>query len=424
MKVNPGAGRASNAVLDTSTVTPKKEQRPAKKPENVFANGPATIGEVGGTKSTDRLRLAVSGAVNRVNLALLDQLSAGGRQNGVLAGVLTATQFAQVMPALSPDQQTTMLAKLGLSDLTPQEFITGARADAARFNEGLGAETKLNQASFSYVQQGKELNPAIQGGPIRQIDFATEGAEKINSDISTATNGMIPTLVEQDAVADLQVFLAAAAYIESPWGGSVSFDPENTTQARFDADGAGEQWPDMMVSDVTEQRLAAGKGYEAVYLPNGTAGNLGTIYIKPTEGTLADFIKAQGDGGIQNIIGDLTNPVAASTQTGAVRIPKTDIDFKPSNEAFLQTLQSLGLPSSAALLADGSVDITQAAYVGKAQTSEEGIKIAAAQGFGGLESMRVPPEPIVFDGNRSMLQLVVKDGQVLFFNPIVNPAGE
>src|SRR5687768_18108024 len=104
MKVNPGAAKPPAAALDTLPAAQKAPAPASKPPENVFTQGTASVERTGAAKSTDQLRLAVSGAVNRINLALADQLGAGA-PNPVIAGVLTATQFSQVIPALGPEQQ-------------------------------------------------------------------------------------------------------------------------------------------------------------------------------------------------------------------------------------------------------------------------------------------------------------------------------
>jgi hypothetical protein len=112
-----------------------------------------------------------------------------------------------------------------------------------------------------------------------------------------------------------------------------------------------------------------------------------------------------------------------ATQQGKVRIPKTKFEFKPPSDKFLKALQKIGLPETAQVLEGQLLELSGAHYVGKAETSEEGIKMAAAQAIVMREAAMPPLQmsPIVFDGNRSMVQLVVKDDQVLFFNPITNP---
>lgn len=372
---------------------------------------------------TERLRQTVSGAVDRINLGLLKGLG-GPSKNPVLAGVLTAVQLAQLMPTMTVEQQKAALAKLGLPALTADQFREGVKAYVAKLTSGLPKDVTLTQGNFTYVQRGEALNPKLDAGAVKAVDFdkRTEAAATINKDIARATNDMIKDLAQADELGGAKVFLAAAAYVEAPWGGALRFDQKDTRGRTFTVDGASEPTSvKTMQSNTTDQRVLKGEGFEALWLPNGSAGELGTVYIKPKDGqTVAAFIAEKGEQGLRDIL----DAVAKVQPTrGQVRLPKTSFEFKPDSSAFLATLRTLGVPSSAQVLANSTLDISGAAYRGKAETSEEGIKMAAAQALIMTRSaMFTPPAPPpVFDGNRSMLQLVVKGDQVLFFNPIVDP---
>lgn len=371
---------------------------------------------------TERLRQAVSGAVDRLNLGLLKGL-AGESKNPVLMGALTAVQLAQLMPVMTAEQQKVTLTKLGLPTLTADQYREGVKAYVAKLTAGLPKDAKLTTGTFTYVQQGKELNPKLDAGAVKALDFrrAEESAKTINKDIAGATNDMIKDLLTADAVQDAKVVLAAAAYVEAPWGGGVRFKADDTQQREFKVDGArSPAHVEIMESNTTAQRVLKGEGFEALYLPNGTSGDLGTVYIKPKDGQSVDeFIAKRGERGLREILDAVAK---VKPTTGAVRIPKTKFDFKPDAEAFLNVLKSLGVPERAALLKTDVLELGGAVYQGKAETSEAGIKMAAAQALIFLESAMMPvAKPIAFDGNRSMLQVVMKGDQIVFFNPVVDP---
>jgi hypothetical protein len=400
----------------------KNEARPSVQAEpkkDKYTRGVGKTDTVSG-RAIEQLRLDVSRAVDKLSVDLYDDFKAAST-NPVLASVLITTLYADLMPTFTAAQQKKLLGDLGLSELSPEEFVRGAKAFSAHFNQGLAKDVTLKQATFAYAQQGEALNPDITSESVKQIDFRTEGG-KINTDISNATDNEIEELIEPDEVANLESFIAAAAYIDAPWGGGLEFNPAHTQPGDF-AGAAGQVR--MMHSNLADQRIVKGKDFEAVFLQNGGSGGLGTIYVKPLgDKTLDAFIGEKGAAGLREIVADAANPMTP-TQRGAVRIPKSEVDFKPKSDLVLQVLRKHGLPGSAKLLKSRALQIAKAAYVGVAKTTEYGIKMAAAAGVGGTRSLPPPlAQPVVFDGNRSMLQIVVKDGQILFFNPLTDPSAK
>lgn len=409
----------------TSTVglMPVVRQEPRPTPAPVASTGTTGVKEVI-PSPTERLRQAVSGAVDRINLGLLKGLD-GQSKNPVLAGALTAVQLAQLMPTMTPAQQKTALTKLGLPALTADQFREGVKAYLAALKTGLPDDVTLTQSTLTYVEQGATLNPKLDAGTVKAVDFRkpTEAAATINADIAQATHDMIKDLADPSALAGASVFLAAAAYVEAPWGGGVRFKQSDTKSRPFTVDGqATPITTKLMQSRPTEVRVLKGDDFEALYLQNGKAGDLGTVYLKPKNGqTVAEFIAQRGEKGLREALA----AVAAATPTyGSVRIPKTDVEFKPNAGAFLATLKSLGVPDTAQVLKDAPLNISGAAYRAKAETSEDGIKMAAAQALIMTRSAMMPAEPEapIFDGNRSMLQVVMKGDQVVFFNPVIDPS--
>ncbi len=402
----------------SSRALPAVQTPPA--PAQPTVSKAATVAEVI-PSPTERLRLAVSGAVDRINLGLLSGLK-NESKNPVLMGALTAVQLAQLMPTLTAEQQKTALTKLGLPTLTAEQYQQGVKAYLAKLTADLPKDVKLSQQTIAYVNKGEELNPKLQSDSAKTLDFGKPkaAADAINADIAKATGDMIKDLVSTADVTGASVVLAAAAFVEAPWGGGIHFKQTDTRERPFRVDGAATpSTAKMMHSAEAPQRLLKGDGFEALYLPNGSAGELGTVYIKPKDGqSVADFVSKKGEKGLREIL----DAVAKVTPTtGSVAIPKSNFEFSPSSSSFLSTLRTLGVPSSAQVLKNATLDLSGAVYKAKAETSEDGIKMAAAQAMIFTRSIRQGPPPPIFNGDRSMLQVVMKGDQIVFMNAVVDP---
>jgi serine protease inhibitor len=288
----PAQPRALDSVPLAAVTTPPPVPAPdfcgTPEPEvddcnvGVICGIPPNIGEAD-------VRADVAKALQRINLALYRELK-DTSANPVIAGVLTATQLAQLMPVMNNQQQNTVLAELGLSHLTPAAFIEAVNGIKRRFAQGNPEGVKISQASCAYVQSGRSLNPKFEPGAARTVDFdkdAAGAANAINSDVKVATGGMIDELVKAGDVQGAQAALVAAVYVEAPWRSGITFEKHNSYPRAFTNDAGEQTRVTQMESNVSQFQVIKTPQFDALILPNGESGTLRTIYIKPQEGQSA-----------------------------------------------------------------------------------------------------------------------------------------
>ena len=321
-----------------------------------------------------------------------------------------------------------MRTTLGLGGLDTTTLRTGYR-DLFALVRGLDPRVTTEVANSvwysptevaplpAFLQTSREFF----GAEVRQADFrnpATVGA--INGWVSTATKGMIPTII--DDTGDDVMALINAIYFKAPW--RWAFPRANTAPAPFTArSGAVRQVP--MMSTKMPLRLTQVAGATAGELLYGN-GAYGLVVLLPDpapgRGTPRD---------VNEVVAALTpaaldSMAVAFADTGAmeldVKLPRLDI-AKPAS--LVPELRALGMGVAFVPGADfsringtGQLVISRVEHRARMRLDEEGTTAAAAT-YVGIAVTSEPPSLIV---NRPFVMLLRErlSGTILFVAKVVD----
>lgn len=321
-----------------------------------------------------------------------------------------------------------MRTTLGLAALDTATIRSGYR-DLFALVRGLDPRVTTDLANSVWYSP-REVQPlptfletsrTFFGAEVRQADFrdpATVGA--INGWVSTATRGMVPTIIE--STGDDVMALVNAIFLKAPW--RWAFRPSATEPAPFTArSGAVRQVP--MMSTKMPLRLASAAGATAGELLYGN-GAYGLVVLLP------DLDPRTGVPRDVNDVVTALSPAALDTlqralaDTGVqeldVRLPRLDIAAPASLGS---VLASLGMPTAFTDRADfsringaGRLFISRVEHRARLQIDEAGTTAAAAT-YVGIAVTSAPPSLIV---DRPFVLLLRErlSGTVLFVAKVVD----
>ncbi len=392
----------------------------------------AAYDQAAGLKVAEEIRTAeVSAqAIQLVQQRLADialkttmQLSGEGT-NPVITGVITASHFGQLLPSLDNETQSTILANLGLSSLSPSEASLALLQVSQALVADLPAGVELSTSDGVYLPKAGEVGPELaaiyarMGLTLTEVDFPSGDAERaINADVRAATDGKIESLVRPGSLANASFYMAGAVNLDAAW--QRPFDGTQTKAGAFRLDDGSSISARMMKLPKDQHRVATGDGYQALSLPVG--GDFHAVYIKPTNGQSIEDFTANLDG---ERLRKILREAEAGSADGTVSIPRSTSEFKPSDNAMIGIYRDFGLPEVASLFKDGgTVRFDRAAYAAIANADESGLSMAAAQGIGGSRGISIGggQEQVAFQGDRSMLQVFAKGDEVVFLQLMRNP---
>lgn len=365
-------------------------------------------------------------STNDFNHALLEQLGEG---NLALSPVSISTAVAMAY-AGARGATATELADVMAS---PPDAVVGFgalhQALEGRDVEGAGdTGVTLSLANDVWVQQGFELLPdyltTLQehyGAGPRELDFKEaheESTEKINEQVSEATQAKIPELIPQGIVTPLtRVVLTNAMYLKATW--AFPFEEEATSPDTFHTPDGEVSAPTM--HQVAGFRRAEGDGFEALELPY-VGGELAALVVLPERGRL-DEVQASFDAA-----------AFASTLAGLrsarvdVRMPRFRVR---QNHSLVKELRAMGASAPFSDMADFSgitreapLKISEVIHEAYIDVDESGTEAAAATAVILVEiSSARPQAPTPFHVDRPFLFYVYDrpTGAILFVARVVDP---
>lgn len=156
-------------------------------------------------------------------------------------------------------------------------------------NDGKERPYKLSTSNALWGDKRYQLHKAypklIQdyyGGSLSLVDFVDapeEAITKINSAVSDATNGLIPTIISRDFVnEDTRLVLTNAIYFKAPW--EVEFNKTLTKDEDFFGEKATRKVP--MMHSHGFKKYCEGPGYQVVDLPY-KGDNLSMMLVLPND---------------------------------------------------------------------------------------------------------------------------------------------
>ena len=301
---------------------------------------------------------------------------------------------------------------------------SAARAVGLRLDKASAGTTTLEVANrlfpdddFSPLPAFLDTAIARYGAAIEPIDTSNgaEAAEIINRWASESTRGLIPRIVNGDAVQDQELVLVNTVYLKADW--VEPFLPEFTRDGRFTTgDGRSVTVPFMRDRIPVTRRFADLGDADAVELPY-EGGDLAMWLIVPREpGGLAaveETLSAEALTGLDS---------AARKGSVHLTMPTWEQELPPAD--LFGWLCPLGFCAGAAFdnIAPG-IMITAALHGAKIIVDEKGTEAAAATAMAFVTSGPPPPDLTVVADRPFLWAIVHQDtGAILFVGRLVDPA--
>jgi serpin B len=375
---------------------------------------------------------ASAAASNALTVNLLQQLSAGQPDaNFVDSAYSLATVLAMLELGANGETESQIAAVLQSAGVSPEQQAAAWKAlDASLLATAKGNGISLDDANAIWLQKGLPfnatfLNTLVQefSAPSSEVDFSgnpENAANLINQWVSSATNGMIPTVVSASDVQSCKMVLADAIYFDANW--KQQFDPSLTVADPFFLPDGSQVSAQTMQSDLWTMPTYVGNGVSAVEMPY-VGSNYVADVIMPTSESIGDFVASLTPVTLSGIEKNLV-----TTSYVDLSFPKFDIS---SGESLIPILQNLGMTDA---FTQGKADFSgidggKDLYVGFLQQNavihvdEVGTTAAAATVVGGMGGGG-PLPPITYILINHPFLFVIRDtttGTIVFTAVVVNP---
>lgn len=306
-------------------------------------------------------------------------------------------------------------------DALDLETINRSYRDIVSLLVDLDSEVSFRIANSVWHDMPWTLTSAFRDGVrtdfdahIAPLDFSDPAApDQIDSWVSEATNGRIPSIAPRPIPPDAVAYLINALHFAGDW--RLAFDEAETVDHVFD-DAAGAQTPIRLMQRDDTVHLGSWNGHDVLDLPYGGAAWSMTLML-PEPGTTVPELLAELDA-------ETWNEALATLQSTRARIGVPRFTLKWQGE-LSSALKSMGMPSAfLAGVADFSrlfeqadnLFLTEVKQKTWLRVDEQGTEAAAATSVGvGVTSM--PPS---FVADRPFV-LAIRErltGTILFLGAI------
>ena len=236
---------------------------------------------------------------------------------------------------------------------------------------------------FSPSPEFLDTAVAYYGVGLQPVDTGDAGAaaNTINDWVSETTRGLIPVIVDADAVEDQSLIMVNTVYLKADWVSP--FDPGLTSDSEFTtAEGTTVSVPFMR--DRSYRRFVRLDNADAVELPYERR-DLAMWLIVPHDEDGPATVEASMSAGSLTELGGI-----ARTGDVSVRMPKWEQALPPTD--LCRWLCPLGLCAGARFDNIGpKVEVTAALHSAKLIVDEMGTEAAAATAIGGYATSETPP---------------------------------
>lgn len=422
------------ACTDEKTASPKAAGADSPSTEAV-----AQLNE----ELTDELNPEVVAAHNRLGLLVLQQLfaeqhdAAGGTVESVfLSPTSIALALSMAWNGADGETEAAMARALQLADVLAGDANGLSRADVNAANLALlqelaDTDVRLDIANSIWHREELSFNPEFlqenerfYHALVSGLDFAApESVDVINRWVSDATQGLIPSVVEQ-LDEDQIMLLINAVYFKGDW--TTPFNEQFTREMPFHSAAGSSRHVPMMYREGSIEYFE--DGFQAVRLPYGDDERLAMYVFLPS-----------ADQDIHEFTANLTYETLADTfdrftpMRGEVLLPRMDIAYKANLNQALQAL-GMGIAFDAGA-ADFSrmrpADETRNIYIGDVihrsvlKVDEEGTEAAAVTSV----DFRVTSMPMYdfrFQADRPFVVVIRDDatGALLFIGAMTDPGAD
>lgn len=319
--------------------------------------------------------------------------------------------------------KTEMEKALELTGMTTEEVNKGSNA-LIRTLVNADSSVRLDIANSLWGKKNVKFSPDFLKNnedffkaTTSNIDFNSEAVKMINTWVSNATQGKIPTIIDGQIDPNTLLFLINAIYFKGDW--TNKFDKNLTKEEDFNLVSGSKKKVQMMS---LYEKLAYYKGdnFQALSLPYGKE-NI-SMYVFLPDNDLEDFYKQLYDSNLIDWFGKF------SKKNGTLKLPKFKLEYEKNLN---EILGSLGMPTAFTENADFSAmftDNTKAAITNVkhktfVEVNEEGTEAAAVTGVtvGATSVMIDEPYNMVFDKPFFYLIRDNSSGTILFMGEVVEP---
>jgi serpin B len=416
----PSHPSARTSVTPSPAQTTQPSATPTPEPFNLLA----------GISVTPADETAAAGGSNSLTVDVLHQLELS-KPNGnfVDSAYSLATALAMLELGAKGDTQTQIAAVMHAAGVSPElQAAAWKQFDASLLATAHADGISLDVANAIWLQKGLPFDPAFLNtlatnfaAPSSLVDFSgnpTAAAALINKWVSSATHGMIPSVVQASSVQSAKLVLADAIYFDARWKNKFIVD-FTSPESFFRADNS-EVTANMMQGGPWTLPAYIGAGVTAVELPY-VGGHFAADVIMPTSQTIGAFVASLTPATLTSIDQQLT-PIDIN-----ITMPRFNI---ASSESLIPLLEPLGMTDAFTTASDLSgIEPSNQIHVGVLlqraliHVDEVGTTAAAATVVIGLGAGGAPPYTLIAIDHPFLF--VIRDttsGAILFTAQVADPS--
>lgn len=271
--------------------------------------------------------IRVSRAANQFAFTLFERLSAAQPGENVFVSPLSVSfSLGMAMNGASGTTYDQMRQTLGFGTAELGEINDGYRG-LLTLEAGLDPSTTFDIANSVWYRQGFDVRQSFIDdvkhafdAEVRAAPFTEATKTEVNTWVSGATNGKIPTILDEIRDDDV-MFLINAIYFKGSW--REQFDPARTTSQPF-ASLAGEQMVPTMIRDEGEGTIRFGVTPQATIgeLSYGNGAFVMTIVMPNEPGGIDGLVAGLDTASWSALLG------ATNEADFAVRLPKFKLEYE------------------------------------------------------------------------------------------------
>ena len=325
-------GGCGGGSMDGSSMSPNPP--PSAPPSGPSTTAPPAVMQA--QQDNTPVDPAIVTADNTFGVNLFQNLYSGTPGNVAIAPISVAMALQIVYNGAAGATQQGMAQTLQLGSLSTQDLNND---NAALQGSLLNPDPLVNLTIANSLWMHLDTNPLPAA--FTQMDQTYYGAtvgdlagapDNVNSWVSTATNGLISSILPSGNYASVVAVIANVIYFKGQW--STGFDPSQTAPAPFTLmDGTQVSVP-MMHQSATYGYLQ-GANFQAVRIPYG-AGRFSMLAVMPNAGTgfnsfvagLTPDMLNTWEGQLQTGMGNLSMPKFTATWGASLVQPLTALGMQ------------------------------------------------------------------------------------------------
>ena len=325
-------GGCGGGSMDGSSMSPSPP--PSAPPSGPSTTAPPAVMQA--QQDNTPVDPAIVTADNTFGLNLFQNLYSGAPGNVAIAPISVAMALQIVYNGAGGATQQGMAQTLQLGSLSTQDLNND---NAALQGSLMNPDPQVNLTIANSLWMHLDTNPLPAA--FTQMDQTYYGAtvgdlagapDNVNSWVSTATNGLISSILPAGNYASVVAVIANVIYFKGQW--STGFDPSQTAPAPFTlTDGTQVSVP-MMHQSATYGYLQ-GANFQAVRIPYG-AGRFSMLAVMPNAGTnfnsfiagLTPAMLNTWEGQLQTGMGNLSMPKFTATWGASLVQPLTTLGMQ------------------------------------------------------------------------------------------------